>query len=57
MAEIFGVSDDENIRKSAIKAGFLERILERLGAISGEKSRHFDDEASSEDEQPGVPEL
>lgn len=57
MAEIFGVSDDENIRKSAVKAGFLERILERLGAISGEKSRHFDDEASSEDEQPGVPEL
>lgn len=50
LAEIFGVSDDRLIRQTAIKAGFLERILERLGAISGEKPRRYESEESEEED-------
>lgn len=57
LAEIFAVSDDEGIRKSAINAGFLERILERLGAISGEKPRHREDTSSDEEDLKDIPEL
>lgn len=39
LAEIFAISNDVKIRNTAVKAGFLDRILERLGAISGEKPR------------------
>ena len=50
LAEIFAISNDQNIRDSAIEAGFLHRILERLGAISGEKPRKLE-ETSAEDEE------
>jgi hypothetical protein len=50
LAEIFGHTNDFNIRQTAIKAGFLERILERLGAVSGEKPRIYED-SESEDEE------
>lgn len=39
------------IRQTAVKAGFLDRILERLGAISGEKSRQYE-ESDEEEEIP-----
>jgi hypothetical protein len=38
------------MRDQAIKAGFLPRILERLGSISGEKPRQIEIEESSEEE-------
>ncbi len=57
LAEIFVISNDVSIRQTAIKAGFLDRILERLGAISGEKPRRYE-ESDSEDEVVGeTPEL
>lgn len=49
LAEIFAISNDVKIRQIAVKAGFLDRILERLGAISGEKARQF--EESEEEEE------
>lgn len=57
LAEIFAVSDDNSIRQSAVDAGFLERILERLGAISGEKPRHREDTSSEEEDEKDLPEL
>jgi hypothetical protein len=57
LAEIFAVSDDNSIRQSAVNAGFLERILERLGAISGEKPRHREDTSSESEDEKDIPEL
>lgn len=44
------MSNDHTIRDSAIKAKFLHRILERLGAISGEKSRHLEESDNEEED-------
>jgi hypothetical protein len=57
LAEIFAISNDVKIRNTAVKAGFLDRILERLGAISGEKSRQLEEseeeeEANQQDAEP-----
>jgi len=49
LAEIFAISNDVKIRQIAVKSGFLDRILERLGAISGEKARQY--EESEEEEE------
>lgn len=58
LAEIFAISNDVNIRQTAVKAGFLERILERLGAISGEKARHVEESDSEPEDLPGdLPQL
>jgi hypothetical protein len=51
LAEIFAISTNVQIRDSAIKAGFLDRILERLGAISGEKARQFEEDQEKEEEE------
>jgi hypothetical protein len=48
LAEIFYSNNDATSRISALECGFLERIFERLGALSGEKPRHL--EESSEEE-------
>jgi len=32
-----------------VKKGFLDRILERLGAISGEKARHYEAKLSDDE--------
>ena len=50
LAEIFAISNNVNIRQTAVQAGFLDRILERLGAVSGEKARAY--EESEEEDQP-----
>jgi hypothetical protein len=48
LVEIFSSNNDASSRISALKCRFLERIFERLGALSGEKPRHL--EESSEEE-------
>lgn len=58
LAEIFAISNNYKIRDSAIKAGFLDRILERLGAISGEKARQFEEEEEKPEEtEANTPQL
>ena len=54
LAEIFQINNDSQTRDSAVKAGFLQRILERLGAICGEKPRVY--EADAEEEEIDLPE-
>jgi len=39
------------VRESAINHGFISRILERLGAISGEKARVFESAIESKEEE------
>jgi len=51
LAEIFAISNDVKIRNTAVKAGFLDRILERLGAISGEKPRQYEESDDEEEVQ------
>ncbi len=39
LSEAFSISNDLKLREIAMKSGLLPRILDRLGQISGEKSR------------------
>ena len=50
--DLFAIPNNHNLRDSAVKAGFLPRIFERLSAVTGEKARQLDEEVSeiSEDE-------
>lgn len=48
LAEIFSKSKEKNIRQIAIENDFLPRILERLGAISGEKPREYEEAVEEE---------
>lgn len=58
LAEIFQINNDSQTRDSAVKAGFLQRILERLGSICGEKPRVFETDAEEEEEDlPEAPKL
>lgn len=57
LAEIFAISNDVNIRQTAVKAGFLDRILERLGAISFEKARTLEESEEEEVQQVAEPTL
>jgi hypothetical protein len=43
LSEAFQISNDLKLRKIALKCGLLPRILERLGSISGEKARVYDE--------------
>jgi len=43
LQQVFSSSQSVAVRESAIKYGFITRILERLGAISGEKARVFEE--------------
>jgi hypothetical protein len=43
LSEAFSVAGDVHIRKIAVEAGFIPRILERLGGIAGEKPREKDE--------------
>ena len=42
------------LRETAINCGLLPRILERLGAISGEKARVYEDEKEEEEKKTVV---
>ena len=48
LSEAFSVADDVKIREVAVKAEFLPRILERLGALSGDKPREIIEEKEEE---------
>lgn len=50
IAEAFQVDNDIQTRENAVKAGFLERILTRLGSITGEVARKFEEAVSEEEE-------
>ena len=52
LSEAFSISTDIKLRETAMKCGLLPRILDRLGQISGEKPRVFDED-SKEEEQKG----
>jgi hypothetical protein len=43
LSEAFSISNDLKLREIAMESHLLPRILERLGAICGEKPRVFDD--------------
>lgn len=46
LGEVFSVSGGLELREKALACGLLPRILERLAAISGEKPRVYEEEAS-----------
>jgi len=54
IAEAFQVSNDIETREEAVKSGFLDRILTRLGKVTGESARKFErmdtDEENNEEE-------
>jgi hypothetical protein len=50
LSEAFSVADDAKIRDVAVAAGFLPRILERIGAIAGEKPRLFEEKVEGKKE-------
>ena len=56
LQEVFQISNDLKLREIGIKSGLLPTILERLGAISGEKSRTFEEieevKAQEESKEP-----
>jgi len=43
LADTFKNYDEEALREQAISSGLINRILERLSVVSGEKPRVFDD--------------
>jgi hypothetical protein len=43
LSEAFSISNDLKLRETAMKCGLLQRILDRLAQISGEKPRFYDD--------------
>ena len=47
--------DDTNMRQQAISCGFINRILERLSAVSGEKPREFVEDVAEEEELEELP--
>lgn len=49
LSEAFAMSDGPKVREEAIKCDFLTRILERLGAVSGEKPRVLEEEDEVEE--------
>ncbi len=57
MSEAFTLSKDSHIREQAVESGLLIRILERLGAISGEKARVFEEIPVVEEEKLDAPVL
>ena len=44
LSEVFNISNDFKMREIAMKGGLLQRIFERLGNISGEKARKWQQE-------------
>lgn len=58
LSEAFHISNDLKLRETAMKYGLLPRILERLGAISGEKPRSIvglEEEKKIEEEKEEKP--
>ena len=55
LAETFKSHDEEGLREQALSSGLINRILERLGVVSGEKPRVF--EAENEDAVEEMEEL
>lgn len=43
LSEAFSISNDLKLRETAMRCGLLPRILDRLGQISGEKPRTFEE--------------
>ena len=43
------------MRQQAISCGFINRILERLSAVSGEKPREFVEDVAEEEELEELP--
>lgn len=51
LSEAFSISNDLKLRETAMKCGLLPRILDRLGQISGEKPRTWDDNEEQKEEE------
>eukprot|EP00347_Sterkiella_histriomuscorum_P017580 403348792 len=51
LSEAFSISDDLKLREIGIKCGLLPTILERLGAISGEKPRVYEESPTKVEEE------
>jgi len=55
--EAFQISYDVKLRDIALNCGLLQRILERLGKISGEKARVYAEEEKEEDKDQDNPKM
>jgi len=51
LAEVFKVSNDANVREQAFDNGLIDRILERVGTLTGEKGRKWEDKKEEEQKE------
>ena len=48
LADTFKSHDEEALREQAISSGLINRILERLSVVSGEKPRVFEEDKEAD---------
>ena len=51
LAEVFRISNDSKMREQAFDNGLIDRILERIGTLTGEKGRKWEDKTDEEEEK------
>ncbi len=49
LAEVFRISNDSKMREQAFDNGLIDRILERIGTLTGEKGRKWEEKTEEEE--------